>query len=82
MGLPGMMVAEMIVEDFQLPWSAEEYHRVAHEEVMKEFEECELMPGVERLVKHLYEHGIPMAVYTFTLYIIIMRCVGGHEFCT
>lgn len=63
MGLPGITVAELIVEDFQLPWSADEYHRIAHEEVMKEFEECELMPGVERLVKHLHRHDIPIAVH-------------------
>lgn len=63
MGRPGIIVAEMIVKDFELPWSAEEYHKVAHEEVMKEFEHCELMPGVDRLVKHLYKHGIPMAVH-------------------
>lgn len=79
MGLPGIKVAELIVKDFQLPWSAEEYHRVAHEEVMKEFEGCELMPGVEKLVRHLHRHGVPMAVHRAQT---ILHFLGGHKFCS
>eukprot|EP00252_Welwitschia_mirabilis_P026447 TRINITY_DN868_c0_g1_i1.p1 TRINITY_DN868_c0_g1~~TRINITY_DN868_c0_g1_i1.p1 ORF type:complete len:235 (+),score=58.26 TRINITY_DN868_c0_g1_i1:224-928(+) len=46
--------------------SPEEFIIEREDMLQNMFPESELMPGVERLIKHLYRHQIPMAVATST----------------
>ncbi|XP_023028960.1 pseudouridine-5'-phosphatase isoform X1 [Leptinotarsa decemlineata] len=64
MGLKGTEVAEKIVEMLDLPITPEEYYKLAHDEYNIIMPDTQLMPGAEQLVKHLYEHKIPIAVAT------------------
>jgi pseudouridine-5'-monophosphatase len=54
----------MIVEHFQLPMTAEEYSEISAKIQEERFPLCEPLPGVERLIMHLHEHKIPIAVAT------------------
>lgn len=66
MGLPGIRAASILVRDFSLPLTAEQYYAKSHEMVMREFRrKTDLIDGAEKLVKHLYTHRIPIAVLTF-----------------
>ncbi|KRY55631.1 Pseudouridine-5'-monophosphatase [Trichinella britovi] len=55
---------QFLVEEAKLPISAEELIQLTDEKEKGRFPESKLMPGVERLVKHLHKHNIPMAVCT------------------
>lgn len=61
-GVPFLETAQIIVDDLGLPITAIECDRL--------FEECKppresiLMPGAERLIKHLHSSGIPLAIAT------------------
>ncbi|CAO3669334.1 unnamed protein product [Umbelopsis vinacea] len=64
MGRIGHESAAMIVEHFQLPMTAEEYIEISSKIQEERFPFCKPLPGVERLIKHLHEHKIPIAVAT------------------
>lgn len=52
------------VEEMELPITPEEFLKEYKEKCKKAMEGVALMPGVERLVRHLYKHGIPIAIAT------------------
>ncbi|KAJ2964508.1 hypothetical protein NQZ79_g670 [Umbelopsis isabellina] len=67
MGRIGHESAAMIVEHFKLPMTPEEYIEISAKIQEEKFPLCKPLPGVERLIKHLYNHKIPMAVATSSL---------------
>jgi len=63
----GMEVArgiQVIIDETKLPISVEQFMVMEREIYMEEMKNCNLMPGAERLVKHLYANNIPMAIAT------------------
>lgn len=54
----------MVVEHYGLPVTPEGYLADFEARVEEIFPSCELLPGVERLLTHLHQHGVPMAVAT------------------
>jgi len=57
-------VSDMAVKFYELPYTGQEYLALCTDKLHKLFPECQLMPGVEKLVRHLHEKGIPIAVAT------------------
>jgi len=57
-------VARMAVEHYGLPYSGQEYLELHQKELYALFPSCNLLPGVEKLVRHLQAHNIPMGVAT------------------
>ena len=55
---------QVIIDETRIPVNVAEFRVLEKEIYYKEMENCELMPGVERLVKHLKAHNIPMAIAT------------------
>lgn len=64
MGATTDVVAKIVIDDLALPLEPEEYLKQVSEEYPKVFPMCQLMPGVEKLLKHLKKHKIPMAIAT------------------
>ncbi|KAH9418563.1 Pseudouridine-5'-phosphatase [Dermatophagoides pteronyssinus] len=57
--------AQIIINELQLPLTVDEYTQQVDEEYRKVFSDyVPLMPGAERLIRHLYQHGIPIAIAT------------------
>ena len=56
--------AKMIVEHYGLPYSPEEYLETFEKELEAKFPTCDLLPGADRLIRHLHARGVPMAVAT------------------
>lgn len=64
MGLQSIDMASRIIELFQLRCTLAEYHE-KHKKLARDvLPAAELMPGVERLLRHLHEHKVPMALAT------------------
>ena len=64
MGKTGPDAAKVLIDELQLPMTPEEYLRERNEEQNKRFPSCAILPGVERLVRHLKTHGYKIAVAT------------------
>ncbi|KAI9089807.1 HAD-like domain-containing protein [Phlyctochytrium arcticum] len=64
MGMTSLESGRIVVDTYQLPLSVEDYLEEAA--VMQElmWPEVPLLPGVERLLRHLHASGIPMVVAT------------------
>lgn len=65
-GQPADVAIPKLVKHFQLEVTAEELLAEFDREALEVLPQSKPLPGVERLVKHLHERGIPMAVATST----------------
>lgn len=64
MGKTALEAAQVIVDTLRLPMSAQALLQESQEKLRDLFPTAALMPGAERLVRHLHRHGVPMAVAT------------------
>jgi len=64
MGRKATEAAQLLVDELQIPLTAEAYLQEREEQQDRLFPSCELLPGVERLVRHLKAHKYPIAVAT------------------
>ena len=65
MGLPSAELAKLVVQELRLPIPPEQYTREVKEIQQETFPQCQLMPGAERLVRHLHSlPGVQIAVAT------------------
>ncbi|KRY27446.1 HAD-superfamily hydrolase, subfamily IA, variant 3 [Trichinella spiralis] len=55
---------QLVIDEYKLPVSLDEMLAEVNSHLEKLFPHCQLMPGAERLVNHLHNHRIPMALCT------------------
>lgn len=63
-GRPARDSAHYLVKNLNLPISAQAYLDQRNNLLRQRFAECDALPGAEKLVRHLHQHAIPMAVAT------------------
>ncbi|KFM82659.1 Pseudouridine-5'-monophosphatase, partial [Stegodyphus mimosarum] len=56
--------ARTMIEELQLPITVQEYHDACAALSDELFLQTEVLPGVERLVKHLHANSVPIAIAT------------------
>ncbi|XP_076324962.1 pseudouridine-5'-phosphatase-like isoform X2 [Tachypleus tridentatus] len=64
MGKTARVAAETIIFEMNLPITVEQYIELIDEEYKKVFPKTKLLPGVDRIVRHLHKHRIPIAIAT------------------
>ncbi|ALC38555.1 Gs1l [Drosophila busckii] len=64
MGLQTQQVAEFMLKEYELPMTWEEYAQQQAENARKLMKDAKLMPGAERLLRHLHAHKVPFALAT------------------
>ncbi|XP_034943654.1 pseudouridine-5'-phosphatase-like isoform X1 [Chelonus insularis] len=64
LGRPELVGFEIIIDYYKLPLSMEEFGEQYHELQHKLFNQVRMMPGTEKLLRHLHKHNIPIALAT------------------
>ncbi|CAD5110912.1 DgyrCDS273 [Dimorphilus gyrociliatus] len=64
MGKQEQEAAKVAIDELNLPITVEEYLKHMHEGQSRLFPKAELLPGAEKLIRHLHKHKIPIAVAT------------------
>ncbi|XP_054979589.1 pseudouridine-5'-phosphatase [Sorex araneus] len=64
MGKTAPEAARVIVDELQLPMSAQELLAESQDRLKDLFPTARLTAGAERLIRHLHQHGVPIAVAT------------------
>ncbi|XP_067043343.1 pseudouridine-5'-phosphatase-like [Acropora muricata] len=79
MGRSQIEAARVLVEELQLPFTAEEFGTMSTEKLWELFPTAALLPGVEKLVHHLHKHKIPFAVATGSSAGGYIRKIENHK---
>ncbi|KAF6020109.1 hypothetical protein EB796_021606 [Bugula neritina] len=64
MGTAEVDSTKLLIDHFNLPLSVEEVISLTHQGYVKYFPEAKLLPGEEKLVRHLHSKGVQIAVAT------------------
>uniref|UniRef100_A0A1I8J2V8 pseudouridine 5'-phosphatase n=2 Tax=Macrostomum lignano TaxID=282301 RepID=A0A1I8J2V8_9PLAT len=64
MGRPPNESAKIIIDHLDLPITVEQHHEMINTMLLKEFPYSKIMPGVNRLLEHLWQHRVPMCIAT------------------
>ena len=78
LGLPRLDLATLITSEMKIPISPEQYITEAAEIQWRTMPTAPLLPGAERLIRHLHHHRVPIAVATSTYREAYRRKIANH----
>ncbi|XP_014219889.1 pseudouridine-5'-phosphatase isoform X3 [Copidosoma floridanum] len=64
LGRPERIGAELIINHYKLPLSINEFQDAYHRLQREMFNHVKMLPGAERLLRHLKKHNVPIALAT------------------
>ncbi|CAF0788312.1 unnamed protein product [Adineta steineri] len=78
MGKSSLEAGRILIRELDLPITEDEYLLKSNALYMEAFPSSELLPGVERLIKHLAAHNIPMGIATGSSYELYKLKTSNH----
>ncbi|KAJ2801546.1 hypothetical protein H4R21_002759 [Coemansia helicoidea] len=79
MGRDVRTATEILLADLQLPMTFEEYDQQATALKKEYFRKTAMMPGAARLIEHLVNHGVPIAVATSSAKSMFLAKTESHR---
>ncbi|XP_077491113.1 pseudouridine-5'-phosphatase-like [Amblyomma americanum] len=79
MGTTGVDSARTVIEALGLPLSVEDYLADLGRIYAEKYPHVDLVPGVDRLVRHLHASGVPMAIATSSKRVSFMVKTARHK---
>lgn len=79
LGTPDADAARLIVDSLGLPLTPSEFFGAINRMCEQSYQHTKLMPGAERLLRHLSAHGVPMAVATSTTPALFALKMAQHQ---
>ncbi|GFS23998.1 pseudouridine-5'-monophosphatase, partial [Elysia marginata] len=64
MGQKEAVSAQIAIDELGLPLTVEEYLSSLRAKLEQKFPHAQLLPGAEKLIRHLHQHKVPIAVAT------------------
>ncbi|KAJ8683969.1 hypothetical protein QAD02_019761 [Eretmocerus hayati] len=64
LGRPERVGAELIISHYKLPINVDEFQSIYHQLQREYFHGVNMLPGAERLLRHLKKHNVPIALAT------------------
>lgn len=64
LGVTERKSCEIVVEDVKLPCTVDEFQKDFQELTMQRLDKCDVLPGAERLIRHLHDNQVPIALAT------------------
>uniref|UniRef100_A0A915JLW0 Uncharacterized protein n=1 Tax=Romanomermis culicivorax TaxID=13658 RepID=A0A915JLW0_ROMCU len=64
MGRKWLESLELLINHYKLPIGVDQFASICQKYLEALFPDAELLPGAEKLVRHLYKHNIPMCICT------------------
>lgn len=78
-GTPENETARIFLEELGIPLSIETFNEEYNRRIDEELQNPPVMPGVEKLIKHLAKHNIPIAVATSASTSLFGRNTKNHQ---
>ncbi len=72
-------IIERLIENHKLTCPYQELNDEYANLVESEYPKSELMEGAERLIRHLYAHGVPIAVATSSISVTLQKKITKHR---
>ncbi|XP_037523598.1 pseudouridine-5'-phosphatase [Rhipicephalus sanguineus] len=79
LGTTGPDSARMVIDGLNLPLTVDDYLADLGRIYAEKYPKVDLMPGVDRLVRHLHKHGIPMAIATSSKRVCVTMKTVRHK---
>ncbi|KAL1475759.1 hypothetical protein MTO96_037049 [Rhipicephalus appendiculatus] len=79
MGTTGPESARMVIDGLDLPLTVDDYLADLGRIYAEKYPKVALMPGVDRLVRHLHKHSIPMAIATSSKRVAVTMKTAHHK---
>ncbi|KAH7934526.1 hypothetical protein HPB51_029108 [Rhipicephalus microplus] len=79
MGTTGLDSARMVIDGLNLPLTVGDYLADLGRIYAEKYPKVDLMPGADRLVRHLHKHSIPMAIATSSKRVAVTMKTANHK---
>ncbi|CAF0964026.1 unnamed protein product [Adineta ricciae] len=79
MGKSALEAGQILIRELNLPMTDEEFLAKSNELYTQAFPSAELLPGAERLIRHLANYNIPMAIGTGSSHELYTLKISGHR---
>ncbi|XP_072034090.1 pseudouridine-5'-phosphatase-like isoform X1 [Amphiura filiformis] len=79
MGTKILEGAQLMIDELGLPFTPQDWVQMSRDRMTEVFVTAKLMPGVDKLIQHLHQHNVPIAVATSSTKYSFDRKATHHQ---